>query len=85
MSRSKAEEILREFCEDVKLAHGIGRGAKIDEEGLSWPDLATTYKKALKYLSKHPKSKDQLMTEAAMKSPGSLGEATENGFKRSFR
>ena len=32
-----------------------------------------------------PKSKSQLLIDAAMKSPGSIGEATENGFKRSFR
>ncbi len=38
--------VLREFVEDVKLAHGTGEANAIDAIGLDWPDLFTTYHKA---------------------------------------
>ncbi len=38
--------VLREFVEDIKLAHGTGKGDAIDGTGLDWPDLAVTYHKA---------------------------------------
>jgi hypothetical protein len=39
--------VLREFVEDIKLAHGTGEGDAIDGAGLDWPDLAATYHKAV--------------------------------------
>ena len=53
-----AEDILQEFCEDVKQTYGkIGEGyfhmEELDEEELNWPDLADTYKKALNYLKRN--------------------------------
>ena len=49
-----AEDILKEFCEDIKLSYGqLGEGYQhmdiLDEEELDWPDLAATYKKALNF------------------------------------
>ncbi len=41
-----AVAVLREFVEDVKLAHGSGEGDAIDAIGLDWPDLVATYHKA---------------------------------------
>jgi hypothetical protein len=53
MSKKKptAREILQEFYDDVKVSYGAGGGKdKLDEELLSWPDLAVTFKKASAYL-----------------------------------
>jgi hypothetical protein len=53
-----AEEILREFYENVKNAYGaLGEGYNhtdiLDEKELNWPDLAATYKKAVQFLKDH--------------------------------
>jgi hypothetical protein len=45
---------LREFVDDVKLAHGTGEGDAIDKAGLDWPDLALTYEKAGAVLACRP-------------------------------
>jgi hypothetical protein len=49
-SPTAAIEVLREFVEDVKLAHGTGEGDAIDGTGLDWPDLSQTYWKAVAVL-----------------------------------
>jgi hypothetical protein len=46
--------VLREFVDDMKLAHGTGEGDMIDGAGLDWPDLATTYQKAVAVLACQP-------------------------------
>ena len=53
-----AEEIVREFYEDIRNAYGtLGEGYShmdtLDEEELNWSDLAATYKKAVQYLKDH--------------------------------
>jgi hypothetical protein len=53
ISKTTAEEIVREFCEDVKAAFGTGKGDKIDSEELNWFDLEVTYERAVKYLKDH--------------------------------
>jgi len=49
-SPTAAVSVLREFVDDVKLAHGTGEGDAIDGTGLDWPDLAKTYWKAVAVL-----------------------------------
>lgn len=49
-SGTAAIAVLREFVDDVKLAHGTGEGDAIDGTGLDWPDLAKTYWKAVAVL-----------------------------------
>lgn len=50
-----AEEVLKEFCDDVQLAYGTGKGTSIDKVAMDWPDLAITYKKAIDIL--YPKGR----------------------------
>lgn len=50
-SPTAAISVLREFVDDVKLAHGTGEGDAIDDTGLDWPDLAKTYWKAVAVLA----------------------------------
>ena len=50
-----ALDILREFVDDIRLAHAPGREDKLDEANLDWPDLAVTYKKALAFLKYPPR------------------------------
>ena len=50
MTANDAMAVLQEFVEDVKLACGTGEGDEIDEELMDWPDLAATFKKALRVL-----------------------------------
>jgi hypothetical protein len=48
-----AEDILREFSSDVRIAYG--ETGKIDTEAMDWPDLYETFLKAEKFL--YPKRK----------------------------
>ena len=49
-------DLLREFRDDVKAAYGTGKGDELDPEFVnpghddSWPDLAITYRKVVKFL-----------------------------------
>lgn len=52
-----AEEVLKEFVEDVKLAYGTGDGNTIDAMHMDWPDLEATYEKALNVLGLEPPNK----------------------------
>lgn len=49
-SPTAAIAVLREFVDDIKLAHGTGEGDAIDGTGLDWPELARTYWKAVAVL-----------------------------------
>ena len=53
-SGADAVAVLREFVDDIKLAHGTGGGDAIDGAGLDWPDLAVTYHKAVTVLDCRP-------------------------------
>ena len=46
LPESASLDVLREFVEDVKLAHGTGNADDIDPDALDWPDLLVTYRKA---------------------------------------
>jgi len=48
--QQSAIAVVEEFAEDVRAAFGTGTGAEIDEDRLDWPDLAATYRRALKVL-----------------------------------
>jgi len=48
-----AEDIVREFYEDVKSYYGMGPGDEIDTNMLDWSDLEVTYKKAVQFLKDH--------------------------------
>lgn len=43
-----AEDILREFSSDVRIAYG--KTGKIDTKAMDWPDLYVTFLKAEKFL-----------------------------------
>ena len=53
LSKTSAEDILREFYVDVRIAYG--KDGNIDTKAMDWPDLYVTFLKAEKFL--YPKRK----------------------------
>lgn len=52
VSRKRLTRVLEDFRKDLKAAHGVSMDSDdIDEEALDWPDLAETYKLAVRALN----------------------------------
>lgn len=86
VSRKRLTRVLEDFRKDLKAAHGVSMDSDdLDEEALDWPDLAETYKLAVRTLNDNdaPAPVTNAVTPVFVREDGQAFaiEATEGRFR----